>query len=307
MSIAGGLWRALERGQALGCGAVQIFLKNQRQWASPVLAGADVGAFASARRRTRLRHVFAHASYLVNLAAPGAEEWARAVDAFTDEVERGEALDLACVVIHPGSHVGSGEAAGLSRIVAALDEVTRRTPGYRVRIALENTAGGGGSLGRTFDQLGTMITRVARPERLGVCLDTCHLFVAGYDIRTAAGWRAVVDECAATVGLDRLLAIHLNDAQAGLGSRLDRHQHIGQGALGLGAFRRLLNDARFARIPKVLETPKEPEPQADLRNLARLRALRASATSSRRRAGTGPARGRSSSVGRAAHTRSGRS
>jgi deoxyribonuclease-4 len=307
MSIAGGLWRALERGHALGCGAVQIFLKNQRQWASPVLGRDDVSAFAAARRRTRLRHVFAHASYLVNLAAPGAEAWARAVDAFTDEVERGEALDLACVVIHPGSHVGSGEAAGLSRIVAALDEVTRRTPGYRVRIALENTAGGGGSLGRTFDQLGSLITRVARPERLGVCLDTCHLFVAGYDIRTASGWRAVVDECAATVGLDRVLAIHLNDAQAGLGSRLDRHQHIGQGALGLAAFRRLLNDPRFARIPKVLETPKEPEPRADLRNLARLRALRASATSSPRRGGTASARGKPSSAGRAAYTRSGRS
>jgi deoxyribonuclease IV len=307
MSIAGGLWRALERGQALGCGAVQIFLKNQRQWAAPVLTGADISAFATARRRTRVRHVFAHASYLVNLAAPGPDDWARAVDVFTDEVERGEALNLMCVVIHPGSHVGSGEAAGLSRIVAALDEVTRRTPGYRVRIALENTAGGGGSLGRTFDQLGALVSRVARPERLGICLDTCHLFVAGYDIRTSDGWRAVMDECAATVGLDRVLAIHLNDAQAALGSRLDRHQHIGQGALGLGAFRRLLNDPRLARIPKVLETPKEPEPEADLKNLARLRALRASATSSPRRGGTALARGRSSTTGRAAYTRSGRS
>jgi len=307
MSIAGGLWRALERGQALGCGAVQIFLKNQRQWASPPLTGADVSAFAAARRRTRLRRVFAHASYLINLASPGAEEWARAVDAFSDEVERGEALDLTCVVIHPGSHVGSGVETGLGRIIAALDEVTRRTPGYRVRIALENTAGGGGSLGRTFEQLGTMIARAARPERLGVCLDTCHLFAAGYDIRTAAGWQAAMDECAQTVGLGRVLAIHLNDAQAGLGSRLDRHQHIGRGALGLGAFRRLLNDPRFARIPKVLETPKEPEPHADLKNLARLRALRSSAPSSPRRGGTAPARGRSSSAGRAAYTGSGRS
>jgi deoxyribonuclease-4 len=286
---------------------VQIFLKNQRQWAAPALTGADISAFAAAWRRTRVRHVFAHASYLVNLAAPDAGQWARAIDVFTDEVERGEALNLSCVVIHPGSHVGSGEAAGLSRIVAALDEVTRRTPGYRVRIALENTAGGGGSLGRTFEHLGAIVGRVARPERLGICLDTCHLFAAGYDIRTAGGWREVLDECVATVGLERVLALHLNDAQSALGSRLDRHQHIGRGALGLAAFRRVLTDPRLARVPKVLETPKEPEPEADLMNLARLRALRASATSSPRRGGIGPARGRSSSAARAAYTRSARS
>jgi deoxyribonuclease-4 len=307
MSIAGGLWRALERGQALGCGAVQIFLKNQRQWAAPALTGADISAFATAWRRTRLRHVFAHASYLVNLAAPDPDQWARAIDVFTDEVERGEALNLSCVVIHPGSHVGSGEAAGLNRIVAALDEVTRRTPGYRVRIALENTAGGGGSLGRTFEQLGAIVGQVARPERLGICLDTCHLFAAGYDIRTAGGWQGVMHECAVTVGLERVLALHLNDAQSALGSRLDRHQHIGQGALGRAAFRRVLTDPRLARVPKVLETPKEPEPEADLKNLARLRALRASATSSPRRGGIAPARDRSSSAGRAAYTRSARS
>jgi deoxyribonuclease IV len=283
MSIAGGLWRALERGQALGCGAVQIFLKNQRQWAAPPLTAEDVSAFAAMQRRTGLRRVFAHASYLINLAAPGGEDWARAVDAFTDELERGEALGLTSVVIHPGSHVGSGVQAGLDRVVAALDEVTRRTPGYGVRIALENTAGAGHALGQTFSQLGTLIARAARPERLGVCIDTCHLFVAGYDIRTVAGWRAAVAECAEAVGLDRVLAFHLNDAQAGLGSRLDRHQHIGRGLLGLRPFRSLLQERRFARIPKVLETPKEPEPEADLRNLARLRALRAFDQRRRRR------------------------
>jgi deoxyribonuclease-4 len=283
MSIAGGLWRALERGQALGCGAVQIFLKNQRQWAAPPLTAEDVSAFAATRRRTGLRRVFAHASYLINLAAPGGEDWTRAVDAFTDELERGETLGLTSVVIHPGSHVGTGMQAGLDRVVAALDEVTRRTPGYGVRIALENTAGAGHALGQTFSQLGTLIARAARPERLGVCIDTCHLFVAGYDIRTVAGWRAAVAECAEAVGLGRVLAFHLNDAQAGLGSRLDRHQHIGRGLLGLRPFHSLLQERRFARIPKVLETPKKPEPEADLRNLARLRALRAFDQRRRRR------------------------
>jgi len=273
MSIAGGLWRALERGQALGCGAVQIFLKNQRQWAAPPLTADDVRAFVATRRRTRIPAAFAHASYLINLASPGQAEWARAVDAFGDELERGEVLGLACLVIHPGSHLGAGREAGLARVAAALDEATSRTAGYRIRVALENTAGGGGTLGRSFTELGALIGRVARPERVGVCIDTCHLFAAGYDIRSAAGWEAAVAECAEQVGLERVLAFHLNDARAGLGSGLDRHEHIGEGYLGRPAFRRLLVDPRFAGVPKVLETPKEPEPVADQRNLARLRAL----------------------------------
>ncbi len=306
MSIAGGLWRALERGEALGCGAVQIFLKNQRQWAGPPLTPDDIRAFAAARRRTRLRAVFAHASYLINLAGPHPVEWARAVDVFTDELERGEALGLSCLVIHPGSHLGTGVAAGLARVAAALDEATRRTAGYRIRIALENTAGGGDTLGRRFAELGVLIGRVGRPERVGVCIDTCHLFAAGYDIRSAAGWEAAVAECAGQVGLERILAFHLNDARAGLGSGLDRHEHIGQGHLGRAAFRRLLGDLRFRGVPKVLETPKEPEPMADQRNLARLRAL-ASGPTSRRRAGTARGRGNASSAGRSVYTRSGRS
>jgi deoxyribonuclease-4 len=310
MSIAGGLWQALERGQAIGCGVVQIFLKNQRQWAAPPLTPEDVRAFAAARRRTRLGRVFAHGSYLINLAAPAPAAWRRAVDAFTDELERAEALDLLYVVIHPGSHRGLGVEAGLARVVAALDEATRRTPGYRVRIVLENTAGGGGTLGRTFAELGTLVSRAARPERLGICIDTCHLFVAGYDIRGRTGWTAALAECGAHVGLDRVLAFHLNDARAGLGSGLDRHEHIGRGRLGLAPFRQLLRDRRFARVPKVLETPKEPEPQADLRNLARLRALRArrpSGSAPRRPGGRAAAPGRSSSAARAAGRRSARS
>jgi deoxyribonuclease-4 len=307
MSIAGGLYRALERGREVGCGTVQIFLKNQRQWAAPPLRDEDVRAFAAARRRTGIRPVFAHSSYLINLAAPDQAQWAQAVDAFADELERGEALGLSCVVIHPGSHMGRGTAAGLARVVAALDEVTRRTAGYRIRIGLENTAGSGHTLGRTFAELGALLAGVARPERLGICIDTCHLFAAGYDIDRDSGYQAAITECARTVGLDRILAFHLNDAGAPRGSGLDRHQHIGEGFLGRSAFRRLLQDRRFARIPKVLETPKEPEPQADRRNLARLRALRASATSSRPPAGRGAAPGTASSGGKWACRRSGRS
>jgi deoxyribonuclease-4 len=285
VSIAGGLARAVERGTALGCGAVQIFLKNQRQWAAPPLADAEVRAFRTARRRARLRAAFAHASYLINLAAPGAS-WGQAVDAFTDELERAEALGLACLVIHPGSHMGAGLPAGVARIVAALDESTRRTAGYRVRIALETTAGAGNVVGRTFAELRALLERAARPERLGVCVDTCHLFAAGYDIRTKAGYLRAMDECVELVGAERVLAFHLNDARAHLGSGLDRHENIGRGFLGLEPFRLLLHDLRFLTTPKVLETPKEPEPVADLRNLATLRGLRWAGGESRRPTGT---------------------
>ena len=274
MSIAGGLYRALERGAALGCGAVQIFLKSHRQWAAKPLDPEEVRAFTTARRRTGIRTVFAHASYLVNLATPAEPAWRQAVDFFTDELERAEALGLGWVVIHPGSHLGEGATAGLARVVRALDAVVDRTSGYRVKIALENTAGAGHCLGSRLDELGTLLGRVARPERLGVCLDTCHLFAAGYDIRTPAGYARAMDECRATVGLGRVLAFHLNDAKAPLGSGLDRHANIGEGYLGLRPFRLLLNDARFRRVPKGLETPKEPEPAADMKNLATLRRLR---------------------------------
>jgi len=274
MSIAGGLHLALERGREIGCGAVQIFLKNQRQWGGPPLHDEAIRAFAAARRRTGIRRVFAHSSYLINLASPDGTAWAQAVDAFTDELERGEALGLSCVVIHPGSHMGAGLEPGLRRVIGALDQALARTAGYRIKIALENTAGGGNSVGRTFAELATMLDGAARPERIGVCIDTCHLFAAGYDLRTEAGYARAMAECEAIVGRRRVLAFHLNDARAPFDSGLDRHEHIGRGFLGLATFRRLLNDRRFARVPKVLETPKDPEPTSDLRNLAILRRLR---------------------------------
>jgi deoxyribonuclease-4 len=286
VSVAGGLALAPDRGRELGCGAIQIFLKNQRQWAAPPLPPQTAREFRAARRRAGIRHAFAHGSYLVNLATPEPAAWRQAVDAFSDELERAEALGLACLVVHPGSHMGSGREVGLNAIARAVDEALSRTPRARVRVALENTAGAGNVLGGTFEDLADIIGRVRRSERVGVCLDTCHLFVAGYDIRTPAGYAAAIERCARTVGLSRVLAFHVNDASAPLGSALDRHEHIGRGRLGLAPFRLLLNDARFSRVPKVLETPKEPEPIADLKNLATLRRLRRpSATKSRPRAG----------------------
>jgi deoxyribonuclease-4 len=275
MSIAGGLHRSLERGREVGCSAVQIFLKNQLQWTAKPYTPEDIGQFAAARTETGIRTVFAHSSYLINLAAPEPAEWTRAVGAFHDELERAEALALPFVIIHPGSHKGQGLEAGMRRIVGALDEVTSRTRGYRVRVLLENTAGGGATIGRSFEELAALLGAARTPERLGVCLDTCHLFAAGYDLRTRAGYDRVMKSCAATVGLHEVRAFHLNDAKAPLGSGLDRHEKIGMGRLGREAFRWLMKDRRFTKVPMVLETPKDPEPKADMAGLALLRGLRA--------------------------------
>lgn len=275
MSIAGGLYRALERGREVGCSVVQIFLKNQLQWTARPYGDEDIRLFRSTWKATRLRAVFAHSSYLINLAAPEPAEWTRSVAAFHDELERAEALGLPFVIIHPGSHKGGGLDAGMRRITSALDEVIARTRGYRVAVLLENTAGGGATIGRSFEELGRLTGAVKEPERIGVCLDTCHLFAAGYDLRTREGYDGALRSCAALVGLRQVRAFHLNDAKAGLGSGLDRHEKIGRGRLGVAAFRRLMRDRRFARIPMALETPKDPEPKADRDALALLRKLRA--------------------------------
>jgi deoxyribonuclease-4 len=273
MSIAGGLHLALERGHALDCFAVQIFLKNQRQWAAPRLGADEVRLFRATRRTLATGWVFAHASYLINLASPIPAAWSQAVDAFTDELERAEALGLACVVIHPGSHLGAGVETGVARVAAAVAEVLRRTRGYRVRVALENTAGGGGGLGRTFTELGAMLERVGWARRVGVCLDTCHLFAAGYDVRTAAGYRAAIAECERAVGLARVLAFHLNDAKAPLGSGLDRHENIGRGVLGESAFEKMLAHPALQNVPWVLEVPGYDDKGPDLQNVQDLKRL----------------------------------
>jgi len=292
MSIAGGLPRALERGAELGCGVVQIFLKNQVQWRGRALADDEVRAFEEERARTGIATVFAHATYLVNLASPGDREWRRSVDAFHDELERAERLRLPWVVIHPGSHKGAGRAAGLRRVARATDELARRTEGYAVRIALENTAGAGNVVGARATELGRILELSHRPERLAVCLDTCHLFAAGYDIRTRRGLLATLGQFTAAVGLDRVVAFHVNDAKAGLGSGLDRHEHIGRGEIGLTAFRTLLAHPTLGRRPMVLESPKAGG--GDRRNLATLRRLRSEPVNEWGGLTRGGVRGRSS-------------
>lgn len=283
MSIAGGVYRALERGLEVGCSVVQIFLKNQLQWTAAPYTEEDIRRFSKAWKATRMRTVFAHSSYLINLAAPAAAEWKRAVAAFHDELERAEALGLPFVIIHPGSHRGEGLEAGIGRIVAALDELTARTRGYRVMVLLENTAGGGATIGRTFEELEMLLDAVKVPERVGVCLDTCHLVASGYDIVSEAGYRETLEDFDRLVGFDRLLVFHGNDSKKPCASRVDRHEHIGRGWLGTEPFRRLLHDPRFTDLPLLIETEKSsrttrPDTIAadplDVMNLTLLRRLR---------------------------------
>jgi deoxyribonuclease-4 len=272
MSIAGGLPNALQRGRTAGCSVVQIFLKNQVQWAGRPVPADEILEFKRLKEATEIEPVFAHATYLINLCSPVEPEWWRSVAAFTDELERAEALGLPFVVIHPGSHKGAGPRRGLACLVRALDELHARTAGYRVKIALENAAGCGNLLGGRAEELAVVLRRVREPERLVFCLDTCHLFAAGYDIRSAAGLAATLRQFDAAVGYARIVALHLNDAKAGLGSGLDRHEHIGRGGIGLAAFGRLLRHPVLGRRPMVLETPKEGD--WDRKNLRALRRLR---------------------------------
>jgi deoxyribonuclease-4 len=272
MSIAGGLSNAVRRGVTAGCGVIQIFLKNQLRWAGRRLDDGEAGEFRRALATSGLRAACAHANYLINLATPEPDERARAVATLVDELERAERLGLPFVVLHPGSHRGVGAAAGLGQLARSLNEVAARTAGWKVRVALENTAGAGHVLCARAEELRETLDRVRQPERLALCLDTCHLFAAGYDIRTPRKFAAVLEEFDRLVGLEWVAAFHLNDSRAGLGARLDRHENIGAGRIGLSAFRFLVTHPRLAALPMVLETPKRND--GDARNLATLRALR---------------------------------
>lgn len=271
MSIAGGCHNALLAAQAHGCQTVQLFTKNANQWSARPLSEEEIDTFRRLRRQQRLRVTMAHDSYLINLASPDDALYHRSIEAFVDEVARAEALGLTYLVAHPGAHVDSGEEPGLRRVAAALDEVHARCPGYRVRVLLETTAGQGSTLGHRFEHLARILERVADPDRLGVCFDTCHVFAAGYALAPAAEYRATMRAFDRAIGLRRLRAFHVNDSLKPLGSRVDRHAHLGRGHLGEEPFRLLVNDRRFRNRPMVLETPKEDD--MDAVNLAVLRGL----------------------------------
>jgi deoxyribonuclease-4 len=272
-SIAGGLHKAFDRAQSVGCDAVQIFVKPNRAWAVKPLTEEDIARFQAKAEETSIQPVVGHASYLLNLASPKDDLWRKSCDTLVIELERCEALDVGWLVLHPGSHVGSGEEAGLARVAQGLSKVHAATPGFHAQILLENTAGQGTNLGYSFEHLAWLIEQTREGEQLGVCFDTCHAFAAGYELRTPEGYEATIETFDSVVGLERLKAIHLNDCKGDLGSRKDRHEHIGKGFIGLEGFRHVLNDPRLAGLPGLLETPKGDDLREDRENLAVLRSL----------------------------------
>jgi deoxyribonuclease-4 len=274
MSVAGGYHNAVTAARDHDCTALQIFTKNSNQWAAKPLTEEDVRLFRRTLRQSKVRQTIAHDSYLINLASPKEDLFRKSVEAFVVEMERAEALGLRYLVAHPGSHAGTDEATGLNNVARALDEVHRRCAGFRVRVLLETTAGQGQSLGHRFEQLAFILGAVAGPERLGVCLDTCHVFAAGYPLAPESDYQETMAAFDRVIGLKRLCAFHVNDSKKLLGSRVDRHAHIGQGCLGLEPFRLLVNDPRFRDRPMILETPKEEGGQdMDAINLGVLRGL----------------------------------
>ena len=272
-SIGGGLHKAFDRAQSVGCETLQIFVKSNRSWAVKPLTEEDIARFKAKAEETDIQPVVAHTSYLLNLGTPDDTLWKRSRDTLIIELERCEALGVPYLVLHPGSHVGTGEEAGLARVAQALGEVHAATPGFRAQILLETTAGQGTNLGYRFEHLGWLLEHTPTGERMGVCLDTCHVFAAGYELRTPEGYAATMETFDRIVGLERLLALHLNDSKGDLGSRKDRHEHIGKGHIGLEGFRHVLNDPRLANLPGLLETPKSDDLHEDRENLVVLRSL----------------------------------
>jgi len=273
-SVAGGLHLAFDHIVSVGGEALQIFTRNQRQWQAPPLNADEISRFRARWAQAPEMPVAAHASYLINLGSGDKEQAAKSVQAFAAELQRCDLLGIPWVVIHPGSHGGDGVEAGLARVVANLDAVFAAAgKKSAVRVLLETTAGQGTGLGSRFAELAWIIDKSKFSGRLGVCLDTCHIFAAGYDIRTAAAYARAMVEFDRTVGLERLCFVHLNDCKKDLGSRVDRHEHIGQGRIGRDGFRLLLNDPRFARLPMTLETPKGVDLAEDRENLQVLRSL----------------------------------
>jgi deoxyribonuclease-4 len=273
MSISGGVSKAFARGEYVKCDAMQIFTKSERQWNAKPLAEEEVAAYQAEQERTGIRPVIVHDSYLINMASPRDDLREKSIAAFADELERCALLGVPYIVTHPGAHTGSGEDAGIDRQADALVRLFQEGVGGDVMVLLETTAGQGSALGWSFEHLARMLEQIPQQERLGICVDTCHIFVAGYDIRTAEGYAATFEAFERLIGLERIKAFHLNDAQKELGSRVDRHTHIGQGAIGTEAFRMLVNDVRFSHIPMIIETPKGKDMAEDIENLTLLRSL----------------------------------
>jgi deoxyribonuclease-4 len=273
MSIAGGVDKALLRGQEIGCETIQLFTKSNRQWDARPLEEDEIESWYQNLDQTGIAPVVAHTAYLINLASSNDKVAGKSLDALAIEMERCETLSIPYLVMHPGSHTGAGEEAGLRQIAAALDRAYERVPDARVSVLLETTAGQGTSLGGRFEHLARIIELTEAGRRLGICFDTCHALAAGFEIRTPEGYAETFRQLDEIVGLERLKVFHVNDSKRDLGSQVDRHEHIGQGQIGLDGFRLLVNDSRFRDHPMLLETPKSEDMHKDVENLATLRDL----------------------------------
>ena len=279
MSISGGLHKALLRGEKIGCRAVQIFTGNRNQWKTKALSTEAIGLFHETLEKTSIELVAVHDSYLINLASSRSDVAEKSFKALLVELQRVELLKIPYLVIHPGAHLGDGEKEGLRRITGALNRLHAGTKGFGVKILLETTAGQGTNLGYRFEHFAEILERTESSDRLGVCFDTCHAFAAGYDFRTPKSYRRLFRTFDNVIGIDRLKLFHINDSKTGLGSRVDRHEHPGNGHIGLGAFSHFVNDARFAGLPFLLETPKGKDIHGidmDVVNLDRLKRLKES-------------------------------
>ncbi|HIJ82084.1 MAG TPA: deoxyribonuclease IV [Desulfuromonadales bacterium] len=273
MSISGGLHLAIDRAVAAGCGVLQIFTRNSNQWKGKPVSETDAILFREKFSASGLHEIISHDIYLINLAAPPGDTRDKSLAAFRDELETCARLGITKVVMHPGSHLADSPQIGLERVVAAFDQLFAEVPQFTGKVLIETTAGQGSNLGRTFEELATIVNGSKFPDKFGICFDTCHTFAAGYDTATEDGYADTMQQFDRLIGLGRLQCFHLNDSKKGLGSRVDRHEHIGQGALGLNPFRFILNDPRFVKIPKILETPKGDSDEMDGVNLALLRGL----------------------------------
>lgn len=273
MSISGGLHLAIDRAVAAGCNVLQIFTRNSNQWKGKPVSESDVALFRSKFAASGLREIVSHDIYLINLASPPGETRDKSLAAFRDELETCARLGIKKVVMHPGSHLADSPQSGLTRVIEAFDQLFEEVPQFDGRVLIETTAGQGSNLGRTFEEVAAIINGSRFTEKFGVCFDTCHTFAAGYDTATEEGYRDTMQQFDSLIGVELLQCFHLNDSKKGLGSRVDRHDHIGQGALGLNPFRFILNDPRFAAVPKILETPKGDKDEMDAVNLATLRSL----------------------------------
>jgi len=281
MSISGGLHKAIERGMEAKCEALQIFTKNSNQWKAKPILKNEMDEFKNKQKEWGDFIILVHDSYLINLGSPKEEDRQKSVNAFIEEIERCDQLNLPYLIFHPGSHLGAGEDEGCAKVSKSLNEIFNKTPESKVILLMETTAGQGTNLGYKFEHLKRILNSLKFPERMGICVDTCHIFTAGYDIRSREGYEDTFQDFDRTIGLDQIRAFHINDSKKEFLSRVDRHEHIGKGFIGLDTFRFLMNDPRFESVPMVLETPKGDTVKEDEENLSILRQLISNANKKR--------------------------